>query len=218
MEIQAGFIPWAGLTAIAVMGLLMAEYREHQQARAIFKTLAAMGFLAAALQSEPWNATTATWITVGLFLSVVGDISLLPSGTGRWFYVGIGAFLLAHLAYTTAFFTLGVAPMWTLIAALVLTPLATGFYRWLTPDVPPKLRTPVVAYLVVIALMVCTGLGAYGAAKQSLLIPVAVLLFALSDVAVARQRFKAPRFSNKAWGLPTYFGAQLLFALLCWQS
>ncbi len=83
---------------------------------------------------------------------------------------------------------------------------------------PPKLRAPVVAYVVVIALMVCTGLGAYGTAKQSLLIPVAVLLFALSDVAVARQRFKAPRFSNKAWGLPTYFGAQLLFALLCWQN
>jgi hypothetical protein len=29
---------------------------------------------------------------------------------------------------------------------------------------------------------------------------------------VARDRFVAPGFVNRAWGLPLYFGAQLLFA------
>jgi hypothetical protein len=34
----------------------------------------------------------------------------------------------------------------------------------------------------------------------------------LSDLSVARDRFVAPGFVNRAWGLPTYFAAQLLLA------
>jgi len=38
------------------------------------------------------------------------------------------------------------------------------------------------------------------------------LLFLLSDLAVARDRFVAPVFINRVWGLPMYFCGQLLFA------
>lgn len=38
-------------------------------------------------------------------------------------------------------------------------------------------------------------------------------LFFLSDLSVARERFVAPGFANKLWGLPFYYGGQLLLAL-----
>jgi len=50
------------------------------------------------------------------------------------------------------------------------------------------------------------------AAHGSLVLMLGGLLFVLSDLAVARDRFVAPGFINRAWGLPTYFAAQLLLA------
>ena len=41
---------------------------------------------------------------------------------------------------------------------------------------------------------------------------VGALGFFLSDLAVARERFVAKGFTNKLWGLPLYYGAQLLLA------
>jgi hypothetical protein len=42
---------------------------------------------------------------------------------------------------------------------------------------------------------------------------VGALAFTASDVSVARDRFVQPAFHNRAWGLPLYFGAQLLLAM-----
>jgi len=39
------------------------------------------------------------------------------------------------------------------------------------------------------------------------------LAFAASDISVARDRFVAPAFINRAWGLPLYYVAQISFAL-----
>jgi uncharacterized membrane protein YhhN len=212
---HSGFTPWAIATVIAVMGLLMAEYRKHSRAKAIFKTAAAMGFVGTAVAAGPWGEAWSIWIVVGLGLSLIGDVALLPAGTGRWFYLGIGAFLLAHVAYAVAFFCLGIALPWLAATALILAPLSLQIYRWLAPDVPEKLRRPVGTYIAVIACMVCMGMGAFGNDPDRMLIPPAVLLFLASDIAVAKQRFKEASFRNKLWGLPTYFTAQLLFALLC---
>ena len=41
---------------------------------------------------------------------------------------------------------------------------------------------------------------------------VGAIVFAASDVAVARDRFVARSFVNRAWGLPAYYAAQLVLA------
>ena len=41
---------------------------------------------------------------------------------------------------------------------------------------------------------------------------VGAVMFYGSDLAVARDRFVAPGFSNRAWGLPLYYAAQLVIA------
>ena len=43
-------------------------------------------------------------------------------------------------------------------------------------------------------------------------IPTGAVLFYVSDLFVARERFVTPGFVNKALGLPLYYGGQLLLA------
>ena len=73
------------------------------------------------------------------------------------------------------------------------------------------MRGPVVAYVAVISLMVVCAAGPVGAGAGPLLLAGALAFF-VSDLAVARERFVARGFSNRAWGLPLYYGATLLLA------
>ena len=65
-----------------------------------------------------------------------------------------------------------------------------------------------VGYLGAMATLAC-GVTAAGGPWQ---VAVGALAFTASDVAVARDRFVKREFLNRAWGLPLYYGAQLLIA------
>ena len=67
------------------------------------------------------------------------------------------------------------------------------------------------AYVVAILLM-CATAAAYGAASGRWQVLLGAVVFAASDISVARERFVAKSFRNKAWGLPAYFVAQLILA------
>ena len=67
------------------------------------------------------------------------------------------------------------------------------------------------AYIVVITVMVAAAVGT-GVHDPQPWIPFAAVAFFLSDLAVARERFVSSDFVNKLWGLPLYYGAQLVFA------
>jgi hypothetical protein len=58
----------------------------------------------------------------------------------------------------------------------------------------------------------CVAAAGHAAAAGRWAVLAGALLFALSDLAVARDRFVHAGFANKLWGWPTYFGAQLLLA------
>jgi uncharacterized membrane protein YhhN len=66
--------------------------------------------------------------------------------------------------------------------------------------------------MVVIGAMatLACGVTAAGGPWQ---VALGALAFTASDVAVARDRFVQGEFSNRAWGLPLYYGAQLLIAV-----
>ena len=72
------------LTLFGVIGLLLAEQRNWQWARWTFKPLACAGFLLAGFLLEPANSPYGICIFVGLVLSVVGDVCLIPQGSGNW--------------------------------------------------------------------------------------------------------------------------------------
>ena len=64
--------------------------------------------------------------------------------------------------------------------------------------------------MVIAAIAVARG-TTIDAPHRYLFLTGAVLFF-VSDLAVARDRFIARTFANKAWGLPLYFSGQLLIA------
>ena len=74
------------------------------------------------------------------------------------------------------------------------------------------MRVPVLAYVAVISTMVLLAAGTLGGADSHRAILSGALAFYVSDLAVARQRFVARTFWNKVWGLPLYYGAQLILA------
>jgi uncharacterized membrane protein YhhN len=177
----------------------------------VAKPAAALCFLWAALV---WGATSSEygrWILLGLALSACGDVLLLAPGRGRGFQAGIGAFLLAHVAYALAFLGLALDALALGLAAPLVGLAAWRSLRWLAPFVPGELRAAVTAYVAVIATMVALACAASLGGGPALA-AVGAIAFAASDLSVARDRFIAPGFANAAWGLPLYFAAQLALA------
>ncbi len=208
------FTPGAVACIISMAVLLLAEHQKNLSLRAASKSIASTAFLAAALTMGPLTNPWAQWVSVGLALSVLGDIALLAPAAGPWFVAGIAAFGLAHAAYLCAFFYLGIDLTIAAVALLLLIPVGVLLYRWLGPDVPQKLKRPVMGYITIISAMVAAAFGTAGQHHRLWFAALAAVIFMLSDVGVAMQRFKGAGFSTKAWTLPFYYVAQLMFAWL----
>lgn len=194
----------------AVAGLLVAERRGAAFARAVCKTAASAGFVAVALALGATGSAWGRWMLAALLLGALGDVLLLGR-QARAFAAGLAVFLLSHLCFAFAFWHGGVMAGVAVGAAVVAAAAGAAIARWLGPHLARAWRLPVGAYVVAILGMCALAVG-FGAAHGGVLVPAGALLFALSDVAVARERFVAPGFANRAWGLPAYYVAQLSLA------
>jgi len=198
------------LVGLAVAVLLWGDARRHPPTMRVAKLLASTGFVAVALGLGAVHTTYGQAILLALALSWVGDVCLLSRRNG-WFLAGLVAFLVAHVAFGVAFVVRGVDS--TVVAgggALLAIP-ALVVRRWLSPHLPAAMRRPVDAYVVVITAMVALSLGCT-AAGATPMIAVGAIMFYLSDLSVARDRFVRSELRNRLWGLPLYYGAQLVLA------
>jgi uncharacterized membrane protein YhhN len=196
---------------LAVAGLLVAEWKRSRVGIILTKMTAATAFLAFALACGALDSAHGQVMLAGLALCWVGDACLLSPGQSTGFRIGIAAFLLGHVAYAIAFARLGFGSLGLLTGVLVAGATALGVLRWLRPHVPPELRAAVSSYVAVISLMLATAFAAVGYGASPI-VGAGALGFVLSDLSVARDRFIAAGFSNAAWGLPLYFGSQMLLA------
>lgn len=198
----------AAACAVAVAALLVAERRGHGPARVLAKLTASSCFVAFALSLGAAGTAYGRWILAALALGWAGD-ALLLSAASAGFLAGLGAFLLAHLCFAVAF--AGGAFSIEAAALAALPALATGVLigRWLRPHLGGGFGRPVAAYIVVILAM-CTAAAGRAAGTGQWVALAGALMFAASDIAVARDRFVAPGFVNRAWGLPLYYAAQLV--------
>jgi len=213
-------IAGAALTLLALGGLLRAEAVGSRRWRAVLKPLASIGLVWAAiggLHPRLPDGTYGWLLLAGIVLSVAGDVLLIPRATAS-FLLGMGAFALAHVAYVVAFLT-RVAPAWWHAAALAVFLIAGHLvWRWLEAHLTGSLRLPVRGYVLVVSVMAAVSAGSLGSvmsgeAAGAVATPfIGGLLFYASDLFVARQRFVAERFANKAIGLPLYYAGQLLIA------
>ncbi len=203
--------PFAFFTLAATAALLGAERAGWQPGVWIAKPLASAGFLGAAWAQGALETPYGIWIFLGLVLSALGDILLIPKQSQRAFLAGLGSFLVGHVAYTFAFAVRGLDPVTVAVAMVAVLAMGLAVLRRLLVHVPEKMRRPVLAYVVVISAMLVCAAGTVGRAGMPAIF-VGAFAFYLSDLAVARQRFVQRSFANKAWGLPLYFGAQLILA------
>lgn len=200
----------AATTAVALCALLLAEKRDDTRLRFMTKPIASTGFLLAAWGAGAFTSPYGQWIFAALIGCWWGDVLLIPKGRG-FFLAGLVAFLLGHVGFIAAFWIHGIDWSWAGIAVVPAAIIAGLVYRWLAPQVPDPLRTPVLAYTIVITIMVITAAGALGAGGHPLMLGGAVA-FWLSDISVARDRFTGAGFANRAWGLPAYFAACVILA------
>ncbi len=204
MTIVAVFV-----TVVFTAALVWSETTDSPALR-WFKMVASTGFIAIALSVGAPSSTYGRIVLVALALSWMGDL-LLTYRSRPAFLAGLIAFLLGHVAFVSAFWSLGVAASFALLAAIAVTLIATVVFKWLSPHVG-DMKVPVVAYIVVISVMVVFAFGAYGSGA-SVLVPIGAVLFFISDLFVARNQFVTPDVTNRIWGLPLYYLAQILLAL-----
>ena len=130
------------------------------------------------------------WIIIGLGLSLIGD--LLLEWPADLFIFGLGAFLLAHLAYLLAYLgdTRRLAPLDLLIATLA----SGGMFHVLSRTGLGPLLLPVALYSLAIGLMLWRALARVGvvAGASAWLAAGGAALFVLSDSLIGINRFVAP--------------------------
>jgi uncharacterized membrane protein YhhN len=199
----------AAVMALFLVGLLAAEVLDKRSWVVVLKPLASLVFLVAGVLFLPLPEKPALLLFTGLVLSFVGDVLLIPKGRKVTFLLGLASFLCAHVAYSLAFVLRGTEARGVLVGGVVLVAGGVPLARWLLPHVKGAMRPPVVGYIVAITAMVALSSGAFAAGAPWTLLAGAVLFY-LSDLCVARERFVAKSMWNGVVGLPLYYVAQLL--------
>lgn len=131
------------------------------------------------------------WISLGLIFSLVGDVLLaLP---GDLFVYGLGAFLLAHLAYLKAY--LSDCRRLALLPLLIALGVGAALLGILLANGLGPLTVPVIIYGVVISAMLWRALARLGTdvpRRSAVLAAAGAVAFAFSDSVIGINRFVAP--------------------------
>ena len=137
------------------------------------------------------HTTFAGLVWAGILLSVVGDVALLWQSK-RAFLVGLGAFLLAHVAYVIAFLGAAVWSPHVALVAAVMVVSSSLLLRAIWKGAA-GMHGPVIAYGVVISAMVISAAATLGGPLP--LAPFAAVgsvLFYISDSSLALNLFRKP--------------------------
>lgn len=193
------------IAAAAAILYLFVQAHPPSWRRALVKT-AAVGALAllALIEGGP------VLLVAALGLSAAGDLALAQEQADRrLFLAGLGAFLLAHLAYAALFLSApGGEGAWRPALIVVMALGIAGMLWRLWPRVPGRLRLPVLAYGIAILAM-----AAAAAFTQPRAVVAGAVLFILSDMLLAWDRFGEAR----PWRAPavwiTYVLAQAAITL-----
>jgi uncharacterized membrane protein YhhN len=202
---------WPALLCIACLAILMVgEFKQDIRIIAAAKTTASTAFIITALQNNALQNQYGQLVFAALILSWWGDVFLIPKSK-TIFKIGILAFLLAHFGFAAAFISLGFDAFGAGLGLFAVILIGSLVIRWLYPHLEADMKVPVTAYVLVISSMVLCACATFGATQRWDILLGATMFF-VSDLAVARNRFVKEGFDNKVWGLPLYYGAQLVLA------
>lgn len=199
-----------GISAISVIFYLFADSKKIAKGRVLGKMTAASCFIILALLMGASQSTFGQIMMAAFFFCWLGDLFLL-SREQKWFLSGLVSFLIGHLAFTFAFYQRGIETKAILFPTLcvIFSGLLIGY--WLLPKVSKEMKVPVLVYMIAIITMVVCAFGTHHHTSNGT-IPLAALVFMVSDIYVARDQFVHQSFTNRLIGAPLYFGAQMAFA------
>ena len=204
-------IMWIAICAFGLAVTLVSERFSRKLPGAIGKFVAASAYIGAALSMGAADTDYGRVLLIGMAFCWVGDLFLVSNHSRKLFLLGLGSFLLGHVAYIGAFAVRGISVPAVLVAGVVMAVFAAIIMRWLKRSLDDRMRLPVWGYVIAISVMMAVAVGTY-AVDGNWAIPLGALSFLLSDLSVARDRFVSPDFVNRAWGLPLYFFAQMVLA------
>lgn len=198
----------AASTVTATAGLMDL----HRIAKPLTMLIAIVFIATRAYQSRPkgrFESKFKTWLLIALACSLAGDVALMFPG---YFIPGLLAFLLAHLAYI-ALLKQGLAWFPSRRALLATLGFGAAMYTVLwSGGLPPALRAPVAAYVLVITLMAAQAIGRATVLhdKAAWGVALGAGFFMLSDALLALNKFVAPLPLAPLCVLSTYYAAQIL--------
>ncbi|QUN28346.1 lysoplasmalogenase [Cupriavidus sp. KK10] len=201
----AGIIYGALLVQVAIELPDGAPLTGHIAMQPAWKTAMAVLLARAAWFHRP--LVERRWLVTALLFSALGDLLLaLPTLTFS-FMGGLGAFLLAHLAYLRVLVPLaGDTRPHRLIACGAMLGVAGTMLGRFWPNMGP-LTVPVAIYVGVLAAMACSALVAR---LPTPLAALGALCFAASDMMIGIARFLVPFESFQLGIWWTYAAAQVL--------
>jgi len=202
---------WIVICAAGVTIALAGERYSNRLFRFTGKLIAASAYLALAWSAGAADTQFGQVLLLGMAFCWMGDLLLVSKHSRTLFLLGLASFLLGHVAYSIAFSVRGLSWPVALGAGLGMAAFSWSVLRWLQPHLDSGMRRPVWLYVIAISVMMATAVGT-GATDGNWLIPLGALLFLVSDLAIARDRFIARGFINRAWGLPLYFCGQVILA------
>ncbi len=220
-------MPWYLIVPILILiamlpFFLRAEYQHRRSTMLPLKLVCSLCFLSLGVLSAvnglagPVPAYDGLMLT-GLALSLVGDMLLGWSLERRTFLLGLIAFLVAHVLYTTAFSLANGFSAWDLLIIAGVVGGCIAAYNVLDMDLR-TMKIPVLIYLLVISLMLAKAFSSLylgGITGTALgLVVIGAILFFLSDALLALVKFQRnPARANRAINLTAYYMGQILLAL-----
>jgi len=209
------------LLSLLVAFLLRAEFTGRRRQFLILKpsaTIIVILTAAISLLHQDILLLYSTLVLVGLIFSLGGDIALMLEKP-YWFRLGLISFLLAHIAYIRAFLIYGPFQPKDAISGILIALFALAVFLYLRPGLG-RLQLPVLLYILVISLMlnraIATLSNSHAAPMQAVFISAGALLFFISDLMLAINKFRRP-FRLHRLNLIPYFLGQFLIALSAWQ-
>jgi alkenylglycerophosphocholine/alkenylglycerophosphoethanolamine hydrolase len=201
-----------GATALLAVGDWFAVGTGWRRLEMLTKPATMAALLAAALVLTPLDPTRRGLFAIALAFSLAGDLALLGQDRVRWFAIGLGAFLVAHVAYTLGMVGSQQSPT-GLVSGAVFAALAASYVgRCIVLGAAEHRGWPlgvaVAVYMGVISVMLAVAAGT----GRALAISGAGLFYA-SDGVLGWNRFVTPLPAGRLLTRVLYHAGQVLLVL-----
>ena len=204
---------------IALLNLFI-EILNIQEVRIFIRPLVCILLLGYLITKTKLYGVFSKLIFWGLLFSLVGDFVLIFAGSRtNIFLIGLGAFLVAHIFYSIAFYRdykydVRASQKYGNIMLMVITIFSIIFFIWIHPYLN-EMVIPIMVYMLVISVMAILAGFRYGRVNTGSfsMILTGAVFFVISDTLLAINKLMTPFLYSGVLVIATYMIAQYLITI-----